>query len=84
MIAYQVLSFMWAYVTSIPIRIKWISPGDMWGNLGPVYGNAGIAALRSHVGNCLFCMSVRTALLETLVNIRIPEATPTVCGVGEL
>ena len=55
----------------------------MRGNLGPIYGNSGIAALRSHVGNCLFCMSVRTALLETLVNIRIPEATPTVCGVGE-
>ena len=65
---------MWFYVTSKAITIKWISLGCVEDTLEPIYGNAGIVALRSHVGSCLFSMSIQTALLEIPVNIRMLEA----------
>ena len=74
MISYQVLSFMWSYVTPKAITIKWISLGCMKDFLEPIYGNAGIVALRSPVDSCLFSMSIQAALLETPVNIRSPKA----------
>lgn len=75
-VAYLVLSYMYYYITHTPIMIKWVSLGVMEGTLKPTYlwkWRDRIVLVRSDVGNCLFCMSIETTLLGTLVTIRIPK-----------